>query len=422
MMLLSWLNNFRPKAASVNGWLAFQLALFFLPSSAFLGGLFLLTSMIYGSRNATQPYFRDKWNWSFFIAGILMLVGSFGAYSNDLAWAGLGNWFPFFWAFWSLQSYLNTSDARRRAAYCLLAGSIPVVVTGLGQILLGWQGPWQLLGGLIIWHIDSGGEPIGRLSGLFDYANIAGAWLVCVWPLSMATLIQPNLKIYRRIFILILTFALVKALILTDSRNAWGGLILAIPFVIGPSSWFWLMPLLIILLMPVLLAVAPGVPLGLQQWARMFVPEGLWSRLNDMRYIERSIASTRLSQWKIALQLSIQRPIFGWGAAAFSVLYPLITGQWHGHAHNLPLDMAVSHGFPATILVVGTIITLLILSLRKVILISNQSYSQKHLFDRAWWTSCFILLVLHGTDMPFFDSRLNCLGWILLAGLRTMVD
>ena len=40
------------------------------------------------------------------------------------------------------------------------------------------------------------------------------------------------------------------------------------------------------------------------------------------------------------------------------------------------------------------------------------------LFDRAWWTALFILMVLHGTDLPFFDSRLNIAGWILLAGLR----
>ena len=32
-----------------------------------------------------------------------------------------------------------------------------------------------------------------------------------------------------------------------------------------------------------------------------------------------------------------------------------------------------------------------------------------------------VLVVLHGTDMPFFDSRLNIAGWILLAGLRSRI-
>ena len=41
-------------------------------------------------------------------------------------------------------------------------------------------------------------------------------------------------------------------------------------------------------------------------------------------------------------------------------------------------------------------------------------------FDRAWWTATFILVILHASDMPFFDSRLNMAGWILLAGLRSL--
>ena len=56
---------------------------------------------------------------------------------------------------------------------------------------------------------------------------------------------------------------------------------------------------------------------------------------------------TRLSQWGMALQLVAERPWLGWGAAAFSVLYPILrTGKWHGHSHNLPLELAVSSGVP----------------------------------------------------------------------------
>ena len=43
------------------------------------------------------------------------------------------------------------------------------------------------------------------------------------------------------------------------------------------------------------------------------------------------------------------------------------------------------------------------------------------LFDRAWWAAVLVLVVLHGTDVPFFDSRLNIAGWILLAGLRSRI-
>ena len=99
-------------------------------------------------------------------------------------------------------------------------------------------------------------------------------------------------------------------------------------------------------------------------------------------------------------------------AAAFSVLYPLRTGKWHGHAHNLPLELAVSHGLPVALAVIGLVLALLITSLR---------LGLRCLFERAWWAAVLILVVLHGTDMPFFDSRLNIAGWILLAGLRCQI-
>ena len=424
-MAVAWIARHRPVAASPLGWVVFQFGLFLLPSSALLAGLLLLTALVLGSCQRAQPFWRDPWNWPLLIAALLMLFGCVQAYSEARPWVGLGNWLPFFWAFWGFQPYLVTDQARRRCALWLVAGTVPVVITGLGQLWWGWQGPWQVLGGLIVWFVAPGGEPQGRLSGLFDYANIAGAWLALVWPFCLAALLQPALNRLRRSMALAVAIAVVAALVLTDSRNAWGGLILAIPFVLGPARWPWLLPLMAMALMPVILAVVPGTPSGLQQWARTLVPEGIWARLNDMRYIqERELMSTRLSQWGVALQLIDLRPWLGWGAAAFSVLYPLRTGRWHGHAHNLPLELAVSHGLPVALLVVGTVLALLITALRRGVFnagdLTKRGLSST-VFDRAWWAASLILVMMHATDMPFFDSRLNIAGWILLAGLRCII-
>ncbi len=394
-------------------WALFQLGLFLLPSSALLASLLLFPALLVGSMRREGSFWADPWNAPLLFAAVAMLLGCFGAYSGSLAWAGLANWLPFFWGFWGFQPYVADARARRRAGLCLVAGTVPVLVTGLGQLWWGWQGPWQLFGGLIIWFVTPGGEPSGRLSGLFDYANIAGAWLAMIWPFALAALVQPGLSVRRRAVVVVLAAAQVAALLLTDSRNAWGALVLAVPVVLGPPSWPWLLPLLLLALLPVLLAVLPGVPLLLQQPARALVPDGIWSRLTDSRYgAERAVASTRLSQWGVALQLIGERPWLGWGAAAFSVLYPLRTGKWHGHAHNLPLELAVSHGLPVALAVIGLVLALLITSLR---------LGLRGLFERAWWAAVLILVALHGTDMPFFDSRLNIAGWILLAGLRCQI-
>ena len=461
--VVDWFKGACPDKASFLGWWAFQLGLLLLPSSALLAGILLFVSLLLGLFRRFDACWRDPWNWPLLMAALLMLLGCLRAYSGGLAWLGLANWLPFFVGFWAFQPYLATVESRRRSALWLIAGTVPVVITGFGQLWLGWQGPWELAGGLIVWFMAPGGQPRGRLSGLFDYANIAGAWLVLIWPLALAAVLQPGLSQRRRLLAFAVASAVVTALVLTSSRNAWGALMLAVPFVIGPLQWNWLLPLILLVLLPVLLAVVPGIPFDQQQWARSLLPDGLWTRITDLQYAqERGLQHTRLSQWQLALRLVAERPWLGWGAAAFSVLYPLYIGKkWHGHTHNLPLELALSHGLPVALLVVGLVMALLVTAVQRGVLlslnnrrpsidqtavglnntavassnavvssravVSSKAFScsevvvRSTVFDRAWWTATLLLVVLHGADLPFFDSRLNIAGWILLAGLRCII-
>lgn len=410
----SWrqLDGDRPPGASPLGWRCFQLGLLLLASSALCAALLLVVALIQGSRQRPSPW-RDPANGVLLAAAVLMLLGCFGALSGWLAWVGLANWLPFFWAFWGWQPYVATPAARRRLGLWLLAGTVPVVITGLGQLYWGWSGPWQILGGLVIWHIKAGGNPPQRLAGLFDYANITGAWLALAWPFALAALLQPHQRWASRAVVLGIAAGVAGGIFLTDSRNAWGGLLLALPLVAGPMSWRWLLPLLLLALVPVLLATLPGVPAALQAPARALVPQAIWGRLNDFNsHGRRPLAITRLSQWHVAVQLVAERPWLGWGAAAFSVIYPLRTGFWHGHPHNLPLDLAISHGLPVAVLLVGLVLGLLIRAARL-------GMATDAPFERAWWAAALVLVALHATDMPFYDSRINMAGWVLLAGLRS---
>jgi O-antigen ligase len=376
--------------------------------------LFLFVALILGSRGREQPL-ADPANGVLLAASLLMVIGAAGATSGWLAWVGLGNWLPFFWAFWGYQPYLSTAAARRRVALMLVVGTVPVVITGLGQLWWGWSGPLEALGGAIIWHLEPGGNPPGRLAGLFDYANIAGSWLALAWPFALAALVQPALSRAARGTALAIAAALVAALVLTDSRNAWGGLVVALPLVLGAATWTWLLPLLLVGLGIIAAATLPGVPEVLQDPSRQLVPEGIWSRLSDLQYSgQRPLAITRLAQWQTALGLIAERPWLGWGAAAFSLIYPQRTGHWHGHPHNIPIDLAVSHGVPAALLVVGLVLALLLRTAQRGMVAGS-------LFDRAWWASALVLVALHATDIPMYDSRINVAGWVLLAGLRSFL-
>ncbi|NBQ19589.1 MAG: O-antigen ligase domain-containing protein, partial [Synechococcaceae bacterium WB5_2A_257] len=175
--------------------------------------------------------------------------------------------------------------------------------------------------------------------------------------------------------------------------------------------WLWLMPLFLLLLLPVLFAVLPGVPELLQNGCRFLVPEAIWVRLSDIAFSDRPMASTRLGQWQVAAGLVAERPWLGWGAAAFSLIYPIRTGVWHGHPHNLPLDLAISHGMPAALLLIAVVLWLLLRA-------TSLGINQAGLFERAWWAAVLILVLLHATDLPLYDGRVNVAGWLLLAGLR----
>ena len=405
----------RPPEARPLGWRCFQLGMLLLASSAFLGGLSLFMALLLGSRRRRPG---DDWiNRVLLAVAAWMVLGCLTATSGGLAWLGLGNWLPFFWAFWGFQPYLATAEARRRIGLLILIGTVPVILTGLGQIWWGWSGPFQQLGGLIIWHVQRGGNPPGRLAGLFDYANITGSWLALAWPFALAALLQPRRSPAVRVIALLIAASLVVALFLTSSRNAWGALLLAVPVVLGPTSWIWLLPLLLLAVVLIALATLNGVPALLQLPARSLVPGAIWERLSDLHFAgHRPAAITRLAQWHTALQLIGQRPWLGWGAAAFSLIYPRITGHWHGHPHNLPIDLAFSHGLPAALAIVGVVLWLLLRSAQRGML------QAAAVFERAWWAAALVLVALHATDIPLYDSRLNVVGWVLLAGLRCVVS
>ena len=401
----------RPAEAHPFGWRCFQLGILLLASSAFLAAIPLLVALILGSCGRRSPL-EDRLNQLLLVVSLLMLLGCTQASSGWLAWVGLGNWLPIFWAFWGFQPYLASPQARRRVALLLLSGTVPVIVTGLGQLWWGWSGPFQQLGGLIIWHLHAGGNPPSRLAGLFDYANIAGSWLALAWPFALAALLQPGLGRWLRGVALVLAAAVVASIFLTDSRNAWGALLLALPLVVGSASWFWLLPILAGTVLLLVAASVAWVPELLQHPARALVPEAIWGRLSDLQFAgQRPLAITRLAQWQVAIDLIAERLWLGWGAAAFSLIYPLRTGHWHGHPHNLPIDLALSHGLPAALLVVGLVFWLLWRSARQGMLAAA-------VFERAWWASTLVLVCLHATDIPFYDSRINIAGWVLLVGLR----
>ena len=208
--------------------IVFYIGLFLLPSALSISIIFLLISLVISTIKLKKNYLDDPWNIPFALSGFFLILSSlvntfFNSHLSNynlnpsLIWVGLGNWLPFFWCFWGFQSYVDSPEKRRICGLILIAGSFPVIISGLGQSFFNWDGPFQTLFGLITWYqrpIDN----IFGLTGLFNNPNYAGSWLNSIWPFCIAsvTLKKNNLKKYRYIFI----FGTSLSIVLTNSRAA----------------------------------------------------------------------------------------------------------------------------------------------------------------------------------------------------------
>ena len=120
---------------------------------------------------------------------------------------------------------------------------------------------------------------------------------------------------------------------------------------------------------------------------------------------------SRFSIWGKAINLILDKPFFGWGAASFPVLYFAQYGEWIWHPHNLFLELSISYGLITSLLVFIFIGILLFKSFRNI-------YKSNNSFEKAWFTSIVVFLIHHSFDVVYFDARISTIFWILLAGLK----
>ena len=121
-----------------------------------------------------------------------------------------------------------------------------------------------------------------------------------------------------------------------------------------------------------------------------------------------------------AINLLQMNPFFGTGFTSFTEIYHLETNFWKGHSHNLLLELAISYGVPATI-VIFSIINIILLKSGNFIFLKKRS-KQISLYDRAFWTALFFFMISQLADIQYFDGKISLIAWILLAGLKCIIE
>ena len=405
--------------------LFFLIAILFLCSSLTISGLLLLPTLIYGNiiQARKKSYFKNPWQCSFLICGILIIINALlqrfiipnpfqEIWDPNLSIIGIANWIPLFWIFWACQPYLDSPAKRKKFSIALVAGSLPLILTGFAQYFLDWTGPFQTLNGLIIWYQR---PIIDGLTGLFNNQNYTGSWFNLVLPFSIAFIFEKSNDFLRKSVSLCFLLSIGFSIFLTTSRNAWTGMLFALPLLLGKKRIIFIivgLALFIFLIFPIFSGALESYILDLIQ---IFIVDQFSPRSPS------GLESTRLDLVKSAIGIIKTSPIIGVGAGSFTSIYQLETNFYRGHSHNLFTELAVSYGVPVTLIFAFTIYSIIIISYQKIFL-KKKTNKDINFFERAFWVAVFFFFISQLADIQYFEGRISILVWILLASLKNIIE
>ena len=406
-------------------YILFRIGLFFIPSAFPIASLLIIIALLSQTLKKRDSFLKDKFNKTLIIISVLMIISCivqnlFNIYIKDygiknyLTWIGLFNWIPFFWLFWSAQEFLKTRSDRNIFSLILTLSTIPVILSGIAQYYFDLVGPFRFLNGLIIWYQRPIDE-ISGLTGLFNHANYAGSWLTIILPLCIAQAFNNSEKFFsKNIFKTILT-GIILCIILTNSRNAWGSTILTLPLIFGINIIKWFIPLLIFI-STIILVTTKNIFTGIiQEFFRELIPDKIWLEFTNEGFSQ--LDATRFEILNSALAIIIKNPFFGTGAASFPIIYEFETGFWKGHSHNLIAELSISYGIPCTIILLAFIGYILYFSFKKLYI-----KEERQINDKAFLVATLVFLFSQLVDIQYFDGRISLLFWLLLAGLKCIID
>ena len=405
------------------GLVSFKLGIFFLASAPAVACLFLIFSLFI-SFLCSKNIFINNWNYPFLICIPLMTLGALFNYQNLLSspefndlpnpylpLLGLANWIPLFFCFFGFEVYLNSEKKKRDCMVLFLSSTIPLIFSGFGQYWFDWNGPISIFNGLIIWYQRPLGGNSG-MTGFFNNPNYTGTWLILIIPFCIREKLE---NIYSRVFLFASLLCIYISVVITNSRSAWGGMILAFLLMFFRKSKLLLYSfislsfVILIRFFSIFLNPEGGFLFS------SIIPQRILLQFSEAGY--QTINPTRIDIWEKTLNLILAKPIFGWGSGVFPFLSEKNLNFWIGHPHNLILELAFSFGLLITIILISTVILILFKSIKFIYSEKNENQNN---INKAWLVASLVILISQMLDLQYFDVRISLSIWILLTGLKTI--
>lgn len=417
----------------------FFLGLFFLPSALVITGIFFIASLFISFRLNKINFFETKWDSMFSISLILIILSSIYntfvnipveliSLSKFYTWISLFNWVPFYFFFWGFKSFLKTEKQREISFKFLISGSIPVLVSCILQQFFGFYGPYKTFYDLIVWFNKPINE-IGGVSGLFSNPNYTGIFLALILPfLFFFVKSEENKNLLKKSLLYLFIILTLYFSISTNSRNALIGVLISFCSIIKFNKFKL-----------IILTSLSGAFIFLNYLSNILKLIFKKSILeiqsicfqNDLNLLfckililQQGLSTPRMRIWLTALTTIQERPLMGWGSSTFSYLYPIkesIVIPYRNleinHSHNIILEIAHSFGIPCALILTFTVLSILLSALKLVI-----KKNDLHSINQSWIFSLGILLILHLSDITYYDGRISLIFVILLTGSKCIIQ
>jgi O-antigen ligase len=364
---------------------------------------------------------QTRFNWVL----VILSLGSIAISSFSVnLWESLGstlNIIPFFLFFATHRYLFDRPQKLILVARAIVLASLPIVILGFGQLWGGWDillksGSFELI------NVRPYGIPPGRMSSLFVYTSVMATYLQAVFIFCLGLWVDTLKEIDLRTRKISLEFwvltgylaILLLALILTSSRTAWMVAIVAIIAMTIYQKWYWLLGSIAAIVS--LIFGAAFAPDPARTGLRQIVPAYFWARINDSMYPNRPTVDTRESLFQFAWQLTLDRPLTGWGLQTFGNLYRDKTGFYLNHPHNIFLSLSYGIGIPMTAFFIITIGYIFYVPWRFWIELPPRWHSARTIvFTYLLAAAGFVIMNI--TDLTLFMLPMNFFFWVILTAL-----
>ena len=382
---------------------------FLLPTSGYVGPFLILLACICGSSLQGFKSLFTKKMYPLYLLSVLILISAFTSPFGLRSCGGIFNWLPFFWLFWSLSTFLRDKNNIKCVAMSLVYGTIPVLIIGFSQLIFGFNESLRIFGSFIVWHVIDNGE----FTGVFYNRNICAAWLAASFPFFVAAMrsnIHLKEDISKKVVASLALFSVSLAMILTDSRNAIGSVILGslamITDIFSANHFIKSFKFFGFSIALFIFAIVSSVGIFLGLVNPVLDALGQFFANED-----------RLEIWRFGILIASNNLLVGFGPGGFTEYVSLLSpfDRLVYHIHSLPLDLWVSYGFVALAVFLVYVFAWLLAAIRSGML-------QESLFGRAWIIAFVLLIIVHVTDLPYLDARINLVGWILFTGIVSRAE